>query len=47
MHGCYYARGEEYLVLLEWQGLPEVHRWGHLEEGQMGLALPDCSGAVP
>ena len=38
-------------MLLEWRGLPEVHCWGHPEEGQMGLALalalPDCCGAVP
>ena len=37
---------EQCLVQLEWRGSPVMHCWGHPEEGQRGLALPDCCGAV-
>lgn len=47
MHVLQHMRGDGYPVLPEWQGSPEVHHWGHHEEGQVGLALPDWCGAVP
>lgn len=43
------AEQEGYLVLLEWRqrGLAGVRCWGRPERVQMGLAQPDCCGAVP